>query len=75
MRHRPSCVGPSVAFQDISFDSLEGFTPLRVAILSRNWETARVIIAIATAQYEAPAGVTTYNHSSGKLLARVPIQF
>jgi len=35
----------------------------------------KVIIAIATAQYEAPAGATTYNHCSGKLLACVPIHF
>ena len=57
-------------------DPLEGFTPLRVAILSRNWETAKVIIAIAKAQYEAPPSATTYNnYCSGKPLACIPLHF
>jgi hypothetical protein len=50
--------------------SFEGYTPLHVAILSRNWETAKVIIAIAMAQYEEPTDAGRCNNNShGELLA------
>ena len=74
MRRKPSCVGPSVVCQDI-FNPLEGLTPLHVAILSRSWETAKVIIAIAMAQYEAPAHAITNDYGSGELLACAPLHF
>ena len=51
---------------------MEGFTPLHVAILAGNWETAKVIIAIAMAQYEAPADTVGRDNSDGKLIANVP---
>lgn len=41
-----------------SSNSLLGFTPLSVAIAARRWETAKVVVAIATAQY-SPDGTET----------------
>jgi hypothetical protein len=65
-------VCPSSRLSYQFYDLLEGYTPLHVAILSRHWETAKVIIAIAKAQYEAPADAMTADrcdNSSGKPLA------
>ena len=53
-------------------DLVEGFTPLDVAIRARNWETAKVIIAIANAQYEEPAATAGRDNCDGKLIANVP---
>ena len=68
----------------------DGFTPLYVAILARNWETAKVIIAIAMAQYDAlanpfghdPFGCDPFgrdpfgrDNCDSKLIANVPFHY
>jgi len=45
---------------------------MHVAILSRNWETAKVIIAIAMAQYEGPTDADRSNNNHGELLVGFP---
>lgn len=51
------------------------YTPLHVAVLSRNWETAKVIIAIAMAQYEGPTDTGRCDNHHGELPAGFPVDF
>lgn len=39
---------------DLSNTSIIGWTPLLVALYRRHWETARLVLTIATAQYQPP---------------------
>ncbi|KAI0263726.1 hypothetical protein BC834DRAFT_290264 [Gloeopeniophorella convolvens] len=45
-----------------------GWTPFSVAVHRRHWETARLVLAIAAAQYQSPEEATPFNAAASAIL-------